>query len=161
MSEHLKRTSVYLDRKIHGYFVEEIGEQHVSEFFRLVEEEVLVQPGEDRELSLRKRAAHATEMAKQRFFEQRRLVLDEETQKSAMAQRAEERKNLIEQETREAVRRLEFKPEWLRDAPGLNFSHHRKEITDEVSFACRLDLQWKDLFPIVSAIVLDGERGES
>jgi hypothetical protein len=97
-------------------------------------------------------------MAKQRFFQQRRLIQEEENQKSVMARQAEERKALIELETRGAVARLEFKPEWLRDARGLNFSHHRKEITDEVSFACRLDLQWKDIFPIVSAIVLTGEE---
>ena len=160
MTDHFKRTSVYLDRKIHGYFVEEIGEQHVSEFFRLVEEEVLAQPGEDRDLSLRKRAAHATEMAKQRFFQQRRLIQEEEGLKTTMARQAEERKALIELETRSAVVRIGFKPEWLRDTRGLNFAHHRKEITDEVSFACRLDLQWKDIFPVVSAAVL-GDQGET
>ena len=153
-----KRTTVHLDRRIHGYFVEEIGEQNVSLFFRLVEEELLAQPGEDRDLSLAKRAAKVTEAAKHRFFQQRRLIQEEENQKTSMVRQAEERKALIELETRNAVSRLAFKPEWLRDPRGLNFSHHRKEITDEVSFACRLDLQWKDIFPIVSAIVLENEE---
>jgi hypothetical protein len=97
-------------------------------------------------------------MAKQRFFQQRRLIQEEEGLKTTMARQAEERKALIELETRSAVVRIGFKPEWLRDTRGLNFAHHRKEITDEVSFACRLDLQWKDIFPIVSAIVLPGEE---
>lgn len=42
----------------------------------------------------------------------------------------------------------------------LNFSHHRKEITDEVSFALRMDLQWKDLIQIVSSAVLDEVMAE-
>lgn len=153
------RTSVYLERKIHGYFIEEIGIQNVSVFFRLVEEELLAQPGEDREVSLRIRAAKATEMAKQRFFQQRRLIQEEENQKSVMARQAEERKATIEAGVREAVKKLQFKPEWLRDRNGLNFSHHRKELEDEVSILCRIDLQWKELMPYVSAIVLSGNDG--
>ncbi|MFA6332965.1 MAG: hypothetical protein WCX22_08435 [Methanoregula sp.] len=155
-----KRVNVYLDRRIHGYFIDEIGDQNVSVFFRLVEEELLAQPGEDRDLSLKKRAEKATEAAKHRFFQQRRLIQEEENQKSVMARQAEERAALIKKETIEAMARLGFKPEWLRDTAVLNFSHHRKELVDEVTFAVRQDLQWRDIYPIVAAAVL-GEPGES
>jgi hypothetical protein len=43
-------------------------------------------------------------------------------------------------------------------APGYNFAHHRKELEDEVSVACRMDLQWKDLAPIVSAALIGGDQ---
>ena len=154
MSEPYVRTTVHLYRKIHGYFVEEIGQQNVSEFFRLVEEELLAQPGEDRNLSLQMRAAKATEMAKQRYFQQRRLLQDEETQKAEAAKKAEENRAIIERETIRITKDLNFKPEWLRDTQALNFSHHRKELVDEVTFACGVDLQWKDIAEIVRKAVL-------
>lgn len=155
MPDTWKRTTVHLDRVVHGYFIDEVGEQNVSVFFRLVEEELLAQPGEDRNLSLRIRAAKATEAAKHRFFQQRRLIQDEETQKKTMAEQALARKQIIEQETRLAIVKLKFKPEWIRDRPGYNFSHHREELADQVSMACRLDLQWKDLMPVVSAVLTE------
>lgn len=156
MSEGIhKRVNVYLDRKIHGFFVEEVGEQHVSEFFRIVEEELLSQPGEDRDLSLRKRAQEATEMAKRRFFEQRRLIQDEEAEKQRAAKQVLERKSLIEQTTREFVKKLGFRREYLRDREHMCWQKKRDELADEISIACRIDLQWKELYPVVAAVVLE------
>jgi hypothetical protein len=146
---------------MHGYFVEEIGRQNVSEFFRLVEEELLAQPGEDRNLSLRLRAAKATEAAKHRFFQQRRLIQDEETQKAEAARRAAERKSLIEIEVRQAVKQLDFKREWIRDPPNMNFSHHRKQLEDLVTFAVGQDLQFKVLQPIVVSVLIGDETAPS
>lgn len=151
------RTTVHFYREVHEEFVREVGSQNVSEFLRLVEEDLLFQPDEDKLLSLRMRARKATECAKHRFFQQRKLIQEEEDLKARMAAEQLERKNLIEQEVRAAVRKIGFRREWLRDPPGMNFSHHRRELEDEVSIACRLDLQFKDLLPIVAKEVLGGD----
>jgi hypothetical protein len=37
----------------------------------------------------------------------------------------------------------------------MSFESKRNALTDEVSLACRLDLQWKDLYPIAAEAVFE------
>lgn len=154
-----KRVNVYLERATHNLFIDEVGEQNVSEFFRLVEEEVLTSPDEERDLSLRKRARLASDRAKLRFFQQRKLILDEESQQLERQRREAERQALIEKGTREAILKLGFKREYLRDRDHMCWEKKREALADEVSLACRIDLQWKNLYPVVAAIMFDDGEG--
>jgi hypothetical protein len=150
-----KRVNVYLEKVVHALFVEEIGEYHVSEFFRLVEEETLCAPDEDRDLALRLRARNAVERTKQKFFQQRKLLNDSETIKAEQDRKQAERQALIERETKAAIHKLKFSREWLRDKPHMSYESKRLALADEVSIACRMDLQWKDLYPVVAAAVYE------
>lgn len=122
---------------------------------RILEEFVL--EDQEQETSVRQMARDLSERVRKEKFSQRKLIIDAEIQKAEMERKAAERVNLIEHETRAAVDRLGFKREWIRDRYGYNFSRRREELADAVSMACRLDLQWKDLAPIVTEIVLEAE----
>ena len=154
-----KRVNVYLEREVHNLFIDEVGEQNVSEFFRLVEEEVLTSPDEERDLSLRKRARLASDRAKLKFFQQRKLIQDADYQQEERERKEAERKALVESETRAAIQKLGFKREYLRNRDHMDWSHKRTALADEVSIACRMDLQFKDLYPVVAEIVLEETDG--
>jgi hypothetical protein len=131
----------------------------LSAFVNQMLEEFILEGEEQPETSIRQKAREMADKIRNEKLSQRKLVNDAETERIEREKKEVETRAFIEQQTHEAVRKLAFKPEWLRDRNGLNFSHHRKELEDEVSINCRMDLQWKELMPIVSAIVLSGNEG--
>jgi len=152
------RTNLILDKDTHTVFLDEVGGSgHASEAFRIIEEEFVKFSSDNPDLSIPARARAIRERSRQRVLSQKKLLQDEESMRIDRERQEAERKARIEQSVREAVRNLSFKPEWLRDRNGLNFAHHRKELEDEVSILCRIDLQWRELMPYVSAIVLGDE----
>jgi hypothetical protein len=157
----LVRTSVILDHKIQLLAEEKYrrlyhDDINYSAFFRSCLESWVYSADDPRPIW--QQTSEIVERIKKDLHAQKTLLSEEESLKFEKERREAERKAAIDRETRAAVKKLAFKPEWLRDPRGLNYSHHRKEITDEVSFACRVDLQWKDLMPVVSAIVLEGSE---
>jgi hypothetical protein len=162
---NFRQTNLYLDSEVVFLATQKLtgmtgNKRMLSAFVNQILEEFVLEGEERPETTIRQKARQLSEQVRKDKLSQRKLINDAETQKIEKIQQEAERKTHIERETRRAVQKLQFKPEWLRDTRGLNFSHHRKEITDEVSFACRLDLQWKDIFPVVSAAVL-GDQGET
>ena len=146
------------DKDTHTVFIDEVGGAgHVSEALRIIEEEFVSFSSDNPDLSIPARARAIRERARQRVLSQKKLLQDEETTRIDRKRQEADRQLRIEQAAREAVRKHGFRPEWLRDPRGMNYSHHRKEITDEISIASRVDLQWKDIMPIVTAIVLEAE----
>ena len=153
---HLDAETVFLaSRKLYKM----TGSKRMLSSFvnRLLEEFVLEDDEREGGVTIRQKARDLAEKIKQEKAGQRKLVIDSETQKIEQQKAESERQDLIRKRTTEAVRKIGFRREWLRDPPGMNFSHHRRELEDEVSIACRLDLQFKDILPIVAEEVLGGD----
>jgi hypothetical protein len=160
---NFRQTNLYLDSEVVFLATQKLtgmtgNKRMLSAFVNQILEEFVLEGEERPETTIRQKARELSERVRNDKLSQRKLINDAETQRIEQEKKEAEKQAFVQVQTRAAVRKLNFKPEWLRDTRGLNFAHHRKEITDEVSFACRLDLQWKDIFPIVSAIVLPGEE---
>lgn len=152
------RTNVIFDRDTHTVFLDEVGGAgHVSEAFRIIEEEFVKFSSDNPDLSIPARARAIREQARHKVLSQKKLLKDEESMRIDRERQEADRKAIIERETRAAVRKLGFKREYLRDRDHMCYQTKRDALSDEVSLAVRLDLQFKDLYPIVAAAVLEGE----
>lgn len=154
------RTSVLLDHKVQllaeekhrRLYHEDIN---LSAFFRMCLEAWVYSADDPRPLW--QQTTDIVEQIKKERHEQQQLIKNAEFDRLEREKKEAEKHQVIEQSVREAVAKLGFRREWIRDAPGYNFAHHRKELEDEVSIACSLDLQWKDLAQIVSDAVIGSE----
>jgi hypothetical protein len=148
------RVNLYLDEEYHAVIVDEIGRQHVSEFFRLIEEEFFNCP-EFEGLSIRLRAREIAARARTKILQQRKLIQDQESFKEREAREARERIVLIEETVIAEVRRHSFKEVNLPDYDDQLFTSEglRSKLLNEISHKCQLDLQWKDVDLIVRKAV--------
>lgn len=124
---------------------------------RILEEFVL--EDQEKETSIQQMARDLTQKIRLEKAQQRKIVEDKEAERIELEREALDQQKRLERITRDAVRRLEFKREYLRDRDHMCWSKKRDDLCDEVSLEIRKDLQWKDLYPIVAAVVLEG--GES
>ena len=148
------RINITLDKDYHAVFKDEVGgDGHVSEAFRILEEEFVLGDESERNLSIRSRAKLAADRARKRILAQKKITQDEESFKQRTAREIQERQDLINSETRAAIRRLGFRKEMILDDQHFTWQRKRDELADAVSDACRLDLQWKDIEQAVKVAV--------
>ena len=152
LNENFRQTNLYLDDDTVMLAKKKLFEmtgsrRALSSFVNRILEEFILED-EQKETSIRQMARELTDRIRHEKMAQRKLVTETTLKKTKL-------QGEIERETRRAIDNLGFKPEWIRDRPGYNFSHHRAELADEVTFAVGQDLQWKDIAPIVTAALLE------
>lgn len=148
------RVNLYLDEEYHSVLSGEIGKQHISEFFRLVEEEFFNCP-EYEGLSIKLRAREIATRARLKILEQRKITADQESFKEREIREAKEREMMIERAVVIEVRKQSFRKTNLPDFDDMYFTSEttRKNLVDEVAHACQIDLTWKDIDPFVRKTV--------
>jgi hypothetical protein len=142
-----RRVNVTLDDDVHTVFQDEVGRQHVSEAFRLIEEELVNGPEEERVLSLRVRAKLVADRARKKLLEQRKIIQDREIIQEQVEKAARSRADLIREVTLAEVRAQKFTATYLPDFDDqyLTSEGIRKKLIDEIAHRCQIDLQWKDV----------------
>ncbi|GEM_PF-2603571 len=158
---NFKQTNLYLDQEVVFLATRKLtamtgNKRMLSAFVNQMLEEFILEGDDLPETSIRQKARELADKIRREKMSQRKIIQDEETRKADRERQEAEKRAAIEQATREAVRKLEFKREYLRDRDHMCWSRKREDLADEVSIATRQDLQWKDLYPIVAAIVMEG-----
>lgn len=141
------RINVTLDSDVHAIFKDEVGEGNVSEAFRVIEEELVFGPDEERRMSIRTRARLVAERARKKLLEQRKIIEQQEILSEIREREARERAELIQKITISQVRKLNFKATHLPEGDDHHFTSEslRNRLVDEISHECKLDLQWTDV----------------
>lgn len=148
------RVNLYLDEDYHAVIQDEIGRQHISEFFRLVEEEFFNCP-EYEGLSIRRRAREIASKVRVKILQQRKLTEEKESFREQEERLAKERECQISMSVLHHVKKNKFAathlPEY--DDQWTTAESLRKKIVDDVSSECQIDLQWKDVEKFVRKAV--------
>jgi hypothetical protein len=148
------RVNLYLDDEYHSVVQDEVGKQHISEFFRLIEEEFFNCP-EYADLNIRLRAREISSRARAKLMAQKKLVHEKESIKEREAREASERALIIEQTVIDEIHRLSFRkidlPE--HDDQWATSESARKTLVDEISHRCQMDLRWQDIDQFVRKAV--------
>ncbi len=149
------RVNLYLDEDYHTVIQNEIGRQHISEFFRMVEEEFFNSPEYDG-LSIRLRAREIASNVRAKIMQQRKLTEEKESFKEREARQAKEREYQIAMSVLHHVEKQKFTPTNLpeHDDQWTTSEGIRKRLVDEVSSECQMDLQWKDIEKFVRKAVI-------
>lgn len=155
-----KQTNLNLDQEVVFLAGKKLYEmtgnkRMLSSFVNRVLTEFVCDGSDHPDMSIRQQARELADQIRKEKMSQRKLIEDEETRKAEQIRQDRERRELIKIQTMAAVRKLGFKREYLRDRAHMCYSGKRDALADEVSIACRLDLQWKDLYPVVAAIVFE------
>jgi len=155
-----KQTNLHLDQEVVFLASRKLwqmtgNKRMLSSFVNRVLEEFVTEGDGSPDISIHQQARALAEKIRREKLSQRQLINDAETQRIDREKQEVERKKLIEKQTRLAIRKLGFKREFLRDRDHMSYESKRNALTDEVSLACRLDLQWKDLYSIAAEAVFE------
>jgi hypothetical protein len=144
-----RRINITVDDDVHRVFVDEVGTGKVSEAIRIIEEELVLGPEEERHLTIRARSRLVADRARKKLLEQRKLLVDGENLKIEQQQAARARELAIKQAVTSEIRRQRFRPEYIYDDQLYTWQRKRDELADGVTHTCQIDLTWKNIEPVV------------
>ena len=130
------------------------GEDNLSAFVNaLLEDFALEESDQASPTAIQQEVRKITTKLRSDRLAQRKLLHDLESRKIEQQQITIVRQQAIEKAVVSEIRRQRFKSEYIYDEPHFTWQRKRDELTNGVSHACQIDLQWRDIEVLVIRFV--------